>query len=159
MRRLLPLVLLIGLAGCGGNDNPQPTPTVAATVATATVPPPAETTAIPPTETTAPGGGAGSPSVSLEAPRDGDEYLEGSDARADFKCRNAPDCRAAVAREGEPASPIEDGGKLPTGPGTYRFTVSAGEATASATYKVPDIPGNGGGDSQELPPGTPEGGP
>jgi hypothetical protein len=157
MKRAATLVMLALLAGCGGDDetaSTQPT-----TPAAATVTAPTQTTAVPPTETTAPGGGAGSPSVSLKAPRDGDEYLEGSDARADFKCRNAPDCKAAVSREGEPATPIDDGGKLPTKPGTSRLVVSAGDATASATYKVPDVPGNGDGGSQQLPPGTPDGGP
>jgi hypothetical protein len=157
------LVLL--LAGCGGSDEsssttpPPSVPAAATAPATATTPP-----GVPPTETAAPGAGATAPTISLDSPRDGDQFLEGSDARADFECHNATDCAAGIARKGEASYQVKDGDRLPTKPGTYRFVVAAtgpGDqtVTATATYTVPDVPGNGGGGDQQLPPGTPEGGP
>jgi hypothetical protein len=161
MRRSIALIATLALAGCGGGDDEAATSTPATTSAPATTAAPTVPTATTPPD--APG--AKPPEISLKAPSDGDEYLEGSDALVEFECRNATDCKATVAREGHPGGAIGDGDALPTKPGTYTVVVSAsGEggqsAEASATYTVPDIPGDGGsGGDTQLPPGTPEGGP
>jgi hypothetical protein len=149
------LAVVLVLAGCGGSDSPT-APTEAAS-------PPSVATAPPTTATTTPTATVPKVTITLSAPRDGDQYLEGSDARAKFACRNATSCKATVAKAGATPEPVGDGDSLPTKPGRYTFELVATgadgrTARASATYTVPDTPGSGGGDTQ-LPPGTPEGGP
>src|SRR4051812_12320478 len=136
----------IAIGGRGGDDSSSQSASAPATTAsTATAAP---TT---PTETTPAGGAAGAakaPAVTLSSPRNGDQILEGSDARAKFKCRNAKSCEATVASQGGSPQPVKDGGALPTKPGNYTFEVVAtadGQtAKAVAIYGVPDVPGNGG---------------
>jgi hypothetical protein len=161
VRRLAIALAALALAGCGGENEPAaPTAAQTAPATTAeTAPAPPETS---PTVTTP----AEPPTVRLLAPSDGDQYLEGStDSRADFKCRGASSCEASVQRvDGGAPAPIEDGDRLPTDPGSYRFVVVAGgpggEARAEATYEVPDLPGDGGsGKDTKPPPNLPEAGP
>jgi hypothetical protein len=161
VRRLSTLLAAAALlAGCGGDDEPAATatqaetaPAPAATEPTPTVNPEAQPQEAPP------------PTIRLDAPSDGDQYLEGStDSRADFKCRNAETCEATAQRDGGDAVRVEDGGKLPTDAGTYTFVVTArgpgGDAEQSAAYEVPDLPGDGGsGKDTKPPPNLPEAGP
>lgn len=156
-------VALALLAGCGGDGGSTSARTTPAPTVAATTPPTATASAQPttPTETTAPG--AKAPSADLSAPDDGDKYLEGSDARAKFSCKNATACGATVAKAGAKPQPVQSGDALPTKPGRYTFELVATgadgrTARASAGYEVPNTPGSGGGDTR-LPPGTPEGGP
>jgi hypothetical protein len=155
------------LPACGGDGNDdEPTPTGAQTTP-ATVPTvPTATGPQSPTISTPEANEPTVPTINLEAPRDGDQYLEGSsDSLADFKCRNAASCRATVQQQGGAPSAIKNGGALPTEPGTYTFVVTAagntGEKTEeSATYEVPDLPGDGGAGKDTKPPkDLPEAGP
>jgi hypothetical protein len=160
-RTFIALVAAAALvAGCG--DDEPAGPTVAETAPTA----PAETAPAPTESTPSVTTPAEPPTVRLDAPSDGDQYLEGStDSRADFKCRGASSCEATVQRvDGGDPVPIEDGSKLPTDPGSYRVVVVAsgpgGEARAEATYEVPDLPGDGGSRKDtKPPPNLPEAGP
>jgi hypothetical protein len=153
------------LTACGDNDS-KPTTTGAQTTP-ATVPTaPTATAPQSPTISTPEANEPTAPTINLEAPRDGDQYLEGSsDSLADFKCTNAESCTATVRQPGDAPTAIKNGGALPTEPGTYTFVVTATGSTGekaeeSATYEVPDLPGDGGSGKDTKPPkNLPEAGP